>query len=362
MVQAGREAAVEATPPGREVRAEEDDLARSNARGPQPVVGTQRLEGGEQELHRKLRARLLGRFGAEQDLCLIQRLRSPQLCVERLADHAALQERRQIALAASRPFVVENLRQAALLAVQTLGLSFQLCPQASAAQSGGRQQVDADPDLLAVLCPQRGHRRGEGLERIGIESELGQRFDARAGEHQLGPQPDGLLRLRRQHLGDFAQLDTLVVAQRRPQQLVRAGRDFEQVDEAPFPVVGQPHAQGAGAAVEPAAQAAIAARQLGGEALHRLGFRVELIGRHHGDGGSRRQRATRGAEALWSQRGGDSDGAESEGRERGRGGHQVSGMDARCSMDDQGDHDQGEQRQHRPRIVRIDAHHAPTLG
>jgi hypothetical protein len=106
----------------------------------------------------------------------------------------------------------------------------------------------------------------------------------------------------------------------------------------------------------------VAARQLDGEALHRLGFRVELVGWHHGHGGSRRQRAARGAEALWSQRGGDSDGAESEGRERGRGGHQMSGMDARYDVDEGSDHEQDEDRQHRPRIGAIAAHHAPTLG
>ena len=75
--------------------------------------------------------------------------------------------------------------------------------------------------------------------------------------------------------------------------------------------------EGAGAAVEPAAQAQVHARELGADAQHGLEVDLELIRGHHSRDGSPAKRAAAREEALWSQRRGDSDRAESEGRERG---------------------------------------------
>ncbi|MBA3866750.1 MAG: hypothetical protein H0X42_10490 [Solirubrobacterales bacterium] len=243
-------------------------------------------------------------------------------------------------------------------------LPFQAALQSRAARTGARQQVDADGHTLATLRSQRGHRRCERLQGIGVEVEAGQRLDAGAGEGQLGAEPDRLARrllVRRQHLRDLPQLHSLVAAQRRAQQPARAFGNFEQVDEATLAVVGQPHPQRLGATVGPAAQAAVGSSQLGGEAQHGLRLGVELIGRDHRDRGARGQRAARGEEALWSQREGDSDGAESEGRERGRGGEEVIEADARHDAPEGGDHEHREDRQHRSGITTV-ALHALTSG
>ncbi|MGN6215415.1 MAG: helix-turn-helix domain-containing protein [Solirubrobacterales bacterium] len=201
---------------------------------------------------------------------------------------------------------------------------------------------------------------GFRVSPVGYESE--ERFKYRLGqrmEDQLGAEPHrlaGHLLARRQHVGDLPQLRAFVVAQRRAQQPARAVGDFEQVDETALAVVGQPHAQRLGSAVEPAAQAAIGSRQLGGEAQHRLRLGVELVGRDHRDRGTRGQRAARGEEALWSQCEGDSDGAEDEGRERGRGGEEVIEADARHGAPEGGDHEHREDRQHRPGIATVALH------
>ncbi len=215
-----------------------------------------------------------------------------------------------------------------------------------------------------MLRSQRGHRRCERLQGIGVEVQAGQRLDAGAGEGQLGAEPDrlvGRLLVRRQHVGDLSQLCSLVAAQRRAQQPARAVGDFEQVDEAAFAVVGQLHPQRLGTTIEPAAQTAVGPRQLGGEAQHGLRLGVELVGWDHRDRGARGQRAARGEEALWSQREGDSDGAESEGRERLRGGEEVIEADARHGAPEGGDHEHREDRQHRPGIATV-ALHALTSG
>ena len=243
-------------------------------------------------------------------------------------------------------------------------LPFQPPLQSRAARAGARQQVDADGDALAPLRSQRCHRRRERLQGIGVEVQTGQRLDAGAGQGQLGAEPHrlaGRLLARRRHVGDLLQLRSLVVAQRGAQQSARAVGDFEQVDEAALAIVGQLHPQRLGSAVEPAAQAAIGSRQLGGEAQHGLRLGVELIGRDHRDRGARGQRAARGEEALWSQREGDSDGAESEGRERCRVGEEVIDADARYGAPEGGDHEHRKERQHRPGIATV-ALHALTSG
>ena len=176
-VKAGGEAAVEAPPPRWEVRAEEDRAADLKPRGPQPIVGAQRLESGEQELHPQLGARALGRFAGEQELRFEERAGVAELGPQRLADPAALELQRRVA-APGAAFVVEELSQAAPLAVQALGLALQPALQARLAAARHRQQIDADVESLSLIGAKRGHRRGEGLQGIGDELEASQRLDA----------------------------------------------------------------------------------------------------------------------------------------------------------------------------------------
>ena len=120
-------------------------------------MGAQRLEGSEQELHPQLGARALG----------------PQ----RLADPAALELQRRVA-APGAAFVVEELSQAAPLAVQALCLALQPALQARLAAARHRQQIDADIEPLSLIGAKRGHRRGEGLQGVGNEVGAGERLDA----------------------------------------------------------------------------------------------------------------------------------------------------------------------------------------
>ncbi len=164
--------------------------------------------------------------------------------------------------------------------MQPAGLPFQPAAEARVPAAGARQEVDADGRPLAAPGPQRRHRRREGLQGVGVGVEPPQRLDARPGEDQLGAQPDrvGGLPIVGKDLGDIAQLGAFVVAQGRAQRLMRASGDFEQVDEPAFAVVGQLHPHRVGAAVEPAAEAAVCPRHLSGEAQHRLGGIGETIG------------------------------------------------------------------------------------
>jgi|GEM_PF-4582759 len=367
-MQSGLEATVKAAPPGREVGAEEDRVAEPQPRGPQPVPGrVQRCEGGEQQLHHRLGPRLARRLSAQEDLRLEQLAGVAQLCVQRLADHAALVQLGRVDGTAPAPFVAQQLRQAAPLAVAALGLSLEAAPQTRGAAARGGQEVDADPGPLAALGLERGHRRGEGLQGIGGELEPAQRINARVGEDELGAQLHPLyLRPAGQHVGGVAEFDPLVGAQGGAYQLLGALRELQQVDESALVVVDEPDAQGAGRAVEPAAQAQVRARELGADAQHGLEVGLELIGGHHGRDGSPAKRAPSREEALWSQRRGDSDCAESEGRERERGGpsavEQSGGVDARYRAPDREQHEEGEDDEHQSRVVRIALGHAPTSG
>ena len=216
-------------------------------------------------------------------------------------------------------------------------------------------------------------RRGERLQRIGLRRKPRQRLDARAGQHQLGAQRHGLAivgldvglghqRALAQHLLGGPLLDAFEAAKRGAQRLARALGGFDQVDEPPLGIRGEPDADRAGPTVDPACDPALAGSELGGEAKHGIGLGVELVRRHDRDGTARSERAAGCKEAMRSQRGGDSDGGESEGRERADRGEELIDTDARYEPPECERHRGGEDRQHRTRIGAIATHHGPTFG
>ncbi len=156
-----------------------------------------------------------------------------------------------------------------------------------------------------------------------------------------------------EHVLGLAQLDALVGGERAAQELEGALRGAHQVDEPALGVVGQRHPHGARAAVEPAQHATLGGAEFGGEAQHLVGGGVELIARHDDHGAAIAQRAVRREKPLHSQRRGDSDGGEREGREWLDERDDPRQGDLRYRPHDSEADEESEDRQHQPGVMRV---------
>ena len=279
-------------------------------------------------------------------------------------------------LAATALCAVQERRPVAALAVDAAGLAPQPPPQPRAARkplAGSRSTQTLAPPRLDRSAADR---RGEGLQRIGLRGRAAPaaRRSARAStssvrstdacRHQPRQSPPSLSSsgARRSTSSAGRSSTPSKLRKRRAQQPHPPARE----PPARRPVAARRRRRaGCGSrwrGGRPSRDPALAGSELGGEAQHGVGLGVELVRRHDRDGTARSERAAGGDEAMRSQRGGDSDGAESEGRERGNRGEESIDIDARYEPPEGEQHRGGEDRQHRARIRSIATHHAPTFG
>ena len=250
--EAGGEAAVEAPAPQRHVGAEEGDAGDRQARGPQVVALGQRPEGGEQARHRRFGPAPARRLAAQEDLRLEQLAGVAQLRVDGLHRPAALDLLVRVGPAcggARSPFrsAAQSRRSPWMRRASRRSRRRRRAARKPLAGSRSTQTLASSP-----LGVKAADRRGEGLQRIGLRREPGQRLDARAGQHQLGAQhrrsPSlGLASSRRRSprpsTSSAGRSSTPSKArERRSQRLARALGNLEQVDEPPLGIAGEPDA------------------------------------------------------------------------------------------------------------------------
>jgi hypothetical protein len=144
------------------------------------------------------------------------------------------------------------------------------------------------------------------MERIRVEGQTRQRLDARPRQYQLGAKHrriSGRRRRRPYGLG-VAQLDAIEGSEGTPHQLARPAWRFDQIDESAIVVGLKPDPNRASRTINPAANAAVEARELGSEAEDGLRVRVVFVG---GDNGEDDTLAKGGPSATDAQESGRAD-------------------------------------------------------